>query len=375
MLTTPIDTHLPLIAAIVVVCAWTARRSRAWSALALSALPLLIVAQMTLGDERMRLLAYAVIVTGAFASALSASASPSSMLLVAAIVLLRWIPLPDVHVLKELVVMGGTVALFYAMPRRTPLALIAAAGIALVTPAQPRHMAFLPLAVALVALMARRDDVRVLIGALLLVCAFFARYPLAILYIAAAIVFLLPLLERIRPVAYAAAAVIFLLWPWSGIAARALPLLRNHEEPSGQVRPIARALAASEAMDVEVPAHVRHAVITTSGGQTWRMRRGRVVATVEATDMRGRVVRRPIRIGDTADYAFTARDPFFISRNPLPRAIAADVRGYGATSWVWGGGRVALGSADDLRSLRIAAAADLPPYARLQVDSVEFPSR
>ena len=65
MLTTPIDAHLPLVIALVLVCAWVARGTR-WTAAVQCAVPLLIVAMMTLTDERTRLLAYGVIVAVAY---------------------------------------------------------------------------------------------------------------------------------------------------------------------------------------------------------------------------------------------------------------------------------------------------------------------
>ena len=70
MLTTPIDAHLPLVIALVLVCAWVARGTR-WCAAVQCAVPLLIAAMMTIADERTRLLAYGVIVAAAFAIAAS----------------------------------------------------------------------------------------------------------------------------------------------------------------------------------------------------------------------------------------------------------------------------------------------------------------
>ncbi|HEX9457805.1 MAG TPA: hypothetical protein VGA84_01605, partial [Thermoanaerobaculia bacterium] len=111
MLTTTIDTHLPLVIALVLVCAWLVRGTR-WSAVVQCAVPLLVVAMMTLTDERTRLFAYGVIVAAAFGIAAIATAiaterrrlagwpggvSPQGVtLMVIGIVILRWIPLRDV---------------------------------------------------------------------------------------------------------------------------------------------------------------------------------------------------------------------------------------------------------------------------------------
>jgi hypothetical protein len=390
VLTTPIDAHLPLVIALVLACAWAARGT-GFTGIVQCAVPLLIAAMMTITDERTRLMAYGVIVAAAFAIAVAAwergrpaRISPQEVVLtIAGIVLLRWIPLRDVHVVKELIVIAGSVALVFAMPRNaaaggTPAfpgtRLMGVLVLAAVTPMPPGKMALLPLTVAALVFVTRRLP-QVAIGAVLLVCAAFARYSLATVYIAIAIVFLLPLLDRIRPLTYAAAIAIFALWPWSGIIARALPIVRNYAPAAGDVHLIARALAPSEALPIDVPRRVRHVVVTTSGAQMARYKPGRVVGTIEATDARGRTTMRPITIGDIADFGFTRREQFFASRNPLPRFSPGEIRDYGANAWLWGAGRTAIACAVDIKSLRVVAAPNLPPQSHLQIDSVEFPAR
>lgn len=399
MLTTPIDAHLPLVIACVLACAWAARGT-GWSAAVQCAIPLLIVAMMTIPHERTRLLAYGVIVAATFAMAAAAwergrpaRISPREVVLATAgIVLLRWIPLRDVHVVKELIVIGGSIALLFAMPRHdfsvsavaaaggtpalpgAPARLLAVLVVAAVTPMPPGKMALLPLTVAALVFVTRRVP-QVAVAAVLLVAACFARYSLATVYVAAAIVFLVPLLDRLRPLTYAAAMVVFALWPWSGIIARALPIVRNYEEPAGDVRRVAIALAPAEALPIAVPAHVRHVVVTTSGAQMARFKPGRIIGTIEATDVRGRTTTRQITIGDTADFGFTRREQFFASRNPLPRFSPGEIRDYGANAWLWGAGRTAVACPADIASLRVVAAPNLPPQSHLQIDSVEFPAR
>jgi hypothetical protein len=387
--TTPIDAHLPLVIALVLACAWVARGT-GWSAMVQCAVPLLIVAMMTIPDERTRLLAYGVIVSAAFALAVAAwergrpaRISPQEVVLtIAGIVLLRWMPLHDVHVVKELIIIAGSIALLFVMPRKaaggTPALpgarLIAVLVLAAVTPMPPGKMALLPLTVAALLFVTRRLP-QVAVGALFLICAAFARYSLASVYIAVAIVFLLPLAGRIKPLTYAAAIAIFALWPWSGMIARALPIVRNYESAAGDVRSIGRALAPSESMAIDVPRHVQHVVVTTSGAQMARFKPGRVVGTIEAIDARGRTTARPITIGDIADFGFTRREQFFASRNPLPRFSPGEIRDYGANAWLWGAGRTAIASAADIKSLRVVAAPNLPAQSHLQIDSVEFPAR
>jgi hypothetical protein len=408
VLTTPIDVHLPLVIALVLICAWTARGTR-WAAAVQCAVPLLIVAMMTLADERTRLLAYGVIVALAYGAAVMAVyakerrrpagwlggvSPPEIALTVVGIVLLRWIPLHDVRIVRELVVLAGCVALLFAMPRRrdaaepaggTPAFLIAVLAVAVATPARAGMMTFLPFALALLVLGLRslggsastrsRDIESLAIAAVLLICACFARYSLATVYIAAAVVFLVPLIDRVRPLSYAAAIAVFALWPWSGIIARALPIARNYAPAVGEVQPVSRTLAAGESLPIAVPPHVRNVVVTTYGGYIERLRSGHVIGAIEATDRRGGVTVRPIRIGDTADFGFMRREQFFASRNPLPRFSPGEIREYGADAWVVGAGRTTVSCASDIVSLRVVAAAGLHAQLRLAVDSVEYPTR
>jgi hypothetical protein len=323
------------------------------------------------------------------------------------IALLRWIPIRDVHVIKELIVAAGSIALLFAIPRRrdpsaslragyagpageTP-ALLAVLAVAVVTPLSPGKMALFPFAVAILVLGSRaldamlpgehhetakaRDRATYVIATALLVAAYFVRYSLATVYIAAAIVFLVPLLERVRPLTYAAALVIFALWPWSGIIARALPVVRHYEPSDGYSRPVVSALAPSEVLPLGVPPHVRHVVITASGGQMARFKPGRVVGTIEATDRRGHITTREIGIGDVADFGFLRREQFFGSRNPFPHFSPGEIRDYGANAWVYGSGRTALACTGDIATLRVIAAPNLPPQSHLQIDAVEFPAR
>ena len=185
----------------------------------------------------------------------------------------------------------------------------------------------------------------------------------------------MPLLDRVRPLTYAAALVIFALWPWSGIIARALPVVRNYRPSCANRQAVVSALAPSESLPIGVPPHVRSVIVTASGGQMARFKPGRVVGMIEATDARGRVTTRQIRIGDIADFGFTRREQFFGSRNPLPRFSPAEIRGYGASAWVWGSGRTALTCTADIASLRVLAAPDLPRQTHLQIDAVDFPAR
>jgi hypothetical protein len=267
----------------------------------------------------------------------------------------------------------------------TPAFLIAVLAVAVATPVRSGMMTFLPFALALLVLGLRslgvpantraRDLASLAVAAVLILSACFARYSLATVYVASAIVFLVPLIDRVRPLSYATAVAIFALWPWSGIIARALPIARNFAPPVGDVQPVARTLAAGESLPVAVPNHVHEAIVTTYGGYIERLRSGHVIGAIEATDRGGRVTVRPIRIGDSADFGFMRREQFFASRNSLPRFSPGEIREYGANAWVVGAGRTTVSCASDIVSLRVVAAADLHAQSRLAVDSVEYPKR
>jgi hypothetical protein len=199
--------------------------------------------------------------------------------------------------------------------------------------------------------------VPVALGAIIamLAAAHFARAEHAPLWIAAAVAVAAPLLASYARVAVVA---LLLLWPWSGIVARAMPNFFWAKPAPRQV--VGVALAASQSIDVGVPPGTKRALLLASGANVARFKKDRVIGTVNGM---------PIRIGDVADFGFLRRDQFFFARNPLPRRPVADVRGYGHAAFLYGAGFVEVPPAE---TLHISAAGDLPPNARLQVESVGF---
>jgi hypothetical protein len=289
------------------------------------------------------------------------------VLVTAGVLLLRWIPLRDVEVWRELIVLGGALALFFAIKQRGPLALIAALAVAAATPVHPGKATLVPWLLAGLCLL--WDRLQPVLALACVAAAFFARWSLVPLLITAAFALLVPFLDKLKPLAYAAALALFAMWPWSGIAARALPVITRYEPPTGEVRIIGLALPPGQTATVPIPP-ARHVVVNASAANAAQLAEGRVIGFVED---------RAIRIGDVADFGFTRRQHFFASRNPLPRITRADIRGYGATSWVHGAGAVGVAPSAStiapMRALHFRAAADLPPDARLQIESVELPAR
>jgi len=344
---TPVDHALPFVGVVIVFLAW-----RCGAAIEI-AVPLLVVASIALPDEHARLLAFGIIVAGAFAAAV-----PRAEVMIAAVLLLRWIPLSNVEPFRELIVLLGALAVFYGGQALLPVLgrgtqIAGAVAVALVTPTHPGKALLYPFLVAAIVFVARSVPVALGTIVAMLAAAHFARAEHAPLWIAAAVAVAAPLLASYARLAVVA---LLLLWPWSGIVARALPNFFWAKPAPRQV--VGAALAASQSIDVGVPPGTKRALIVASGANVARFKKDRVIGTVNGT---------PIRIGDVADFGFLRREQFFSARNPLPRRPVADIRGYGHAAFLYGAGFIEVPPAE---TLHISAAQDLPPSARLQVESV-----
>jgi hypothetical protein len=370
---TPIDRDLPLVALLVVAVAWSAAESRFAAAIE-CAIPAMLLACAFLADERLRLMTIGAIVAAAFVLAVVAGCR-LPVAVVVGVALLRWLPTSDLEVFREALVLTGAFALFTAFRERTPLTLAITLAVAAVTPIHPGRAIVLPFVVALLVLLFRAVPGAPVAALALLVMAHFARDSYAPLFVVAALALLVPLLTAIRPLAYAAAAALFVLWPWSGVVARALPLAKRFDPPAGRVQPVIAGLASSQAMTIGVPPRVRRVVVTAFGENVARVREGKALGTITAIARDGSRCARELRAGDVADFGFLRRDQFFRARNPLPAQSPFEVHGYGSTAFVKGSGRVGVTCGGrDLASLLVTTAA-LPAGGRLQIESIELPAR
>jgi len=363
-------TDVVVVAAVLGACLYAARGTR-WMPAIECAVPLLAAVAL-FGTNK--LFWFGVIVAAAFAAA-ALVARELWPLVVAGALLLRWIPLRDLEPWRELIVLGGALALFFAIKPRGPLALIAALAVAAVTPTHPGKATLVPWLIAGLCAnvgraSARPDGLKPVLhgaaGLALLIAAYFARWSLTPLLVAAAFALLVPFLDELKPLAYAAALALFAIWPWSGVVARALPVVKRYEPPMGETRVVGVALAPGETKTIDGLKPVLHLVVNASVANGAQLPVGRVV---------GYVNDRAIRIGDVADFGFTRRQHFFAARNPLPLTTRADIRGYGATAWVHGAGAIGVASSAPMRALHVRAAADLPADVRLQIESIELPAR
>jgi hypothetical protein len=398
---TPIDRALPLVAVIVTLLAWSAE-----SAALQIAVPLLIAAGIAIPNERLRLLTYGVIVAAAFAGSMwrrplrppAAGEAPATTpkqiaIVIAAVALLRWIPLDNIIYWREAIILGGALLVLRAT-RNAPAAILAAAA----TPLFPlKALAFPFLLAALAALLPQRFRLAAAIVFAALVP--FARYSFAPLLIAAALTMLCSVTDAPAKIM---SLLVIVLFAWSGAAIHAMPpiflaivvgiALVGRLSPivaaagglallfcmpatmSFERIPVDTALAPSQALLFDI-APSRRVVVTASGANVSSMRSG-TLGTIEALDGKRNVIAsRPIAIGDVADWGFMRREHLFTSRNRLPQDPSWRLIGYGAESWFTGAGRITLDAPHHIEAVRITAAPSLPRAASLQIESIELPKR
>ena len=352
--TTPIDHALPFLAVAVTVLAWLS-----YSEVMLG-VPLLIAAEIAIPDEPMRLLAFGAIIAIAVAIACGAPASsrplrrvPAGPVLLAlvAILLLRWLPLSNVHLPGELALLVLSLAIVLVLGR-TPFAVTVAVITALVTTTIPLRTLAIPLAVLLVAAIART------IG--------------------------MPALRLTWP-STIVLAFAMLFFPWSGIVARAFPYFLRPATPEKPRTDIKQALAPNRSETYDVPqgatslivsaANVAHLRRGTILGRILISRQSTVGSRQEAAALTPANCQMPtancidVRIGDAADWGYMRRDAWHKAHNPLPRDAAGKIRDYGYSAWVDGAGRVPLPRG--ARTIRVTADGALPAHASLQVEGFE----
>jgi hypothetical protein len=164
---TPVDRDLPLLGAAIVLIAWLARRTAAAAPIVLG-VPLLMVVEMAIADERSRLFLLGVVVAGALAAAIAALAdregiatAPARLLAMLAVMLLRtagWHPQFRDLIQAGIILIGvaALIQLFSSPVRRLPTACLAlGVVIGIVTPSFPFAASLYPLVLALLGLVMR----------------------------------------------------------------------------------------------------------------------------------------------------------------------------------------------------------------------------
>jgi hypothetical protein len=344
---TPIDRALPLIGLAVMVVAWVARDPR----IAI-AVPLLLIAENAFVEEHARLLLLGAIAACALGAAVrwQMTYGRAAAIGVTAIVLLRWIPFAEVSLWRELVLIGGLLALLVRRESRTPLGFAAALAFALVVPARPARMLAAPLLAAALPWYC---------GIPVALFAFAVRPPLAAICLAAAIALLARAVrwKAIQAPLLALALLAFALFPWSGVVARG-PAFFLHRPRTALRHPIGIALAPGETATISLPRNAKTLIVFGANAST--LRPGTLLGMAGAT---------PIRIADAADWGYMRPENWFQSRNVVPRRPAGSIREYGSAAWAHGEGAIPIPRGTT--SLRVTADAHLPGNARLQLDSAE----
>ena len=357
--TTPIDQALPIIAVAVTLLAWVS-----YSEVMLG-VPLLIVAEIAVADETLRLLVFGAVVAvavglavggwrlavpradGSAANRQPPTANPLVTLI--ALLLLRWLPLDHVRVGRELFLLAIAAAIVIVLGR-TPFAVALAVVVSLVTTTVPLRTLALPLAVLLIAAVART--------------------------------FGLPALRLTWP-STIVLAFVMLFFPWSGVVARAFPYFLGVATKEKPRIAVGHALEPNRSMAYEVPEGATHLIV--SGANVANFRRGAILgrimvsrqstvgsrqeALTPANCKRPTVDCIDVRIGDVADWGYVRREAWHKAHNPLPRDAAGKVRDYGYDAWVDGAGRIPLPRG--ARTIRVTADGALPAHASLQVEGFE----
>ena len=324
---TPIDSALPLIAVVVTIVAAITHPSIQL------AVPLLIGGEIVIADERLRLLWFGLVIGTAFAAAClrELTWTRAAVLTIAAIVLLRWLPIANVVIWREALLIAIALLIMTAL-RATALGIAIAVAVALFTPLVPLRTIGFPIVVLIVVVILRAFET-----------------PPLHLNVAAAV----------------SLALMLTFFAWSGVFARAaLFVIRGL--PSDAPREAVRmALAPGQSIVLDVPGNASALIL--SGANMSRLGPGTIVGSIDNV---------PIRIGDVADWGFLRREHFYGSRNQVPTNPAGELRGYGQNAWIDGAARFPVrGPRPEARGLRVAADAHLPAAARLQIDAFELVSR
>ena len=141
-----------------------------------------------------------------------------------------------------------------------------------------------------------------------------------------------------------------------------VPFLRAEPQPAAS-KPVWIALQHGESVSIDTPPGARTVTITASGANAERLREGTLMGMVDG---------RPITIGDIADFGYTRREQFFRSQNAPPQRPIDDIKGYGWSAWLHTAGLITIHVPRGTQSIRVAAAPNLPPDTRLQIEAVDF---
>lgn len=145
--------------------------------------------------------------------------------------------------------------------------------------------------------------------------------------------------------------------------------------PPGAVLEVGAMIAPGESVVLVPPARSDAVEIVMSGANVSNLGAGAPVARLRILGEQGEAWSRQVTIGEIADWAAFRSGNGFWTRNPVPRRPAWRIEGGGRSAFIRGEGRVAVRASSSIRSIEVRAAGNLPPDARILIESLEVPRR
>ena len=253
----------------------------------------------------------------------------------------------------------------------------------------------------------------ILSAIVLAIAASLVRPGVALLYLIAAAVLLVPIAtSEIRSRLATPSLVFALLWvilfAWSGAIAPAFPLpvalitvliisamtlipsvdaavrisgaiaavafvaLVFFGFPRGRFQVVERGAAPGEAVTVLPESNHGKVGLVLSGTNLADFGPATVVGRIEIADARGRGYRRELTMRDFADWGAFRGTHFFTTQNAVPADFAPLLRGFGNQAFLGGLGRVTLELTQPVETITLSADPGLPPNARLEIHHLEL---
>jgi hypothetical protein len=168
-------------------------------------------------------------------------------------------------------------------------------------------------------------------------------------------------LPRLAAAAIAGAAVV--------MAAFVIPPMPDHRWH------LHRTLGAGESTGLDLGGAYHSMTVTASVANLPLARGGERVGQIDYVTVDGRAWRRPIVIGQVADWGSFRPEILRITRNPIPRQPGGSIEGTGRGSYPGGSGTIELPAAVPIRAVRITASERLGAGQTLIVERIEARGR
>jgi hypothetical protein len=136
-----------------------------------------------------------------------------------------------------------------------------------------------------------------------------------------------------------------------------------------------RTLGAGESTGLDLGGAYHSMTVTASVANLPLARGGERVGQIDYVTVDGRAWRRPIVIGQVADWGSFRPEILRITRNPIPRQPGGSIEGTGRGSYPGGSGTIELPAAVPIRAVRITASERLGAGQTLIVERIEARGR